>query len=66
MIAMGFQQFRPAGQIEPRPRTVSIFATAIWLGLVVGMLEVILLVAQKSLNHVALIGSLRLISTISG
>ncbi len=42
------------------PIGASVFATAIWLGLVVGMLEVALLVAQKSLNHVALIGSLRL------
>ena len=42
------------------PRPAGIFRTAIWLGLVVGMLEVALLVAQKSLNHVALIGSLRL------
>lgn len=41
-------------------RPAGAFITAVWLGLVVGMLEVAVLVAQKSLNHVALIGSLRL------
>ena len=46
--------------VGPRPRFAGTVATAIWLGLVVGLLEVGLLVAQKSLNHVALIGSLRL------
>ena len=61
MIAMGSKQ--PAGRdpdARPRQWSAGIFTTAIWLGLVVGMLEVTLLVAQKSLNHVALIGSLRL------
>lgn len=48
------------GPSRARPAVPSAFATAIWLGLVVGMLEVTLLVTQKSLNHVALIGSLRL------
>ena len=61
MIAMGSKE--PAGH-DPDSRrcqwSPGIFWTAIWLGLVVGMLEVTLLVAQKSLNHVALIGSLRL------
>ena len=37
-----------------------ILGTAVWLGLMVGTLEVGLLLAQKWLNHVATIGSLRL------
>ena len=46
---------------EPsRLRGVGVFTMAVWLGLVVGLLEVGLLVAQKWLNHVSLIGSLRL------
>ena len=44
----------------PRPVAAGVFTTAVWLGLVVGLLEVTLLVTQKWLNHVSLIGSLRL------
>ena len=55
---------REAGPSRAEPHltslTAGVFTTAVWLGLVVGMLEAGLLVAQKSLNHVALIGSLRL------
>ncbi len=40
--------------------TGGVFTTAVWLGLVVGMLELSLLFAQKLLNNVAMIGSLRL------
>ena len=43
-----------------RPMTLAVFSTAVWLGLVVGILELGLLIYQKWLNHVAMIGSLRL------
>ena len=51
----------PADAASPSTRPAGgIFFTAVWLGLVVGLLEMLLLVTQKSLNHVALVGSLRL------
>ena len=45
------------GRTRPVPGWIS---TASWLGLMIGLAEVLMLVIEKQLNHVALIGALRL------